>query len=385
LENLFMELMQASNNWANRPADQRFTSLPAMLDQAITMRHYSRAKIVASKALQAQPIKTEQGYDLLLSGQNGNPARITHWAFGQLAQRAGAPAGYLRTLPAPLAADNINYGLQVARTVEDIGVLVTRDPAKQGITLRAITGPNYGRVWNETILRSLVSHFGDGVSGRFHVPGIFGKRLEYVTKENTTLYASDRDMFVFLADEENRIELPNRRDGKTGSLARGFFMWNSEVGAQTYGIAYFLFDYVCGNRIVWGAEQYKEVRIRHTASAPERFIHEIAPALEAFADSSAKGINETLLQAQRMKLEKDVDVFLKNRFTSSQITGIQAAHMADEQRPIETLWDVVTGATAYARGLNHQDTRVAVEREAGKLLQLAAPSKARTGWVEIAA
>jgi hypothetical protein len=34
------------------------------------------------------------------------------------------------------------------------------------------------------------------------VPGEFGQRVA-VTKQNTTLYASDRDMFVFLADEED--------------------------------------------------------------------------------------------------------------------------------------------------------------------------------------
>ena len=39
-------------------------------------------------------------------------------------------------------------------------------------------------------------------------------------------------MFVFLADEENRIELPNRRAGRFGAFARGFFVWNSEVVNQ---------------------------------------------------------------------------------------------------------------------------------------------------------
>jgi hypothetical protein len=39
------------------------------------------------------------------------------------------------------------------------------------------------------------------------VPGEFGNRVT-VTKDNTTLFASDRDMFVFLADEENVILEP---------------------------------------------------------------------------------------------------------------------------------------------------------------------------------
>jgi hypothetical protein len=43
-------------------------------------------------------------------------------------------------------------------------------------------------------------------------------------------------MFVFLADEDRRI------------------------------------DYVCVNRIVWGADQYTEVRLRHTKGAPDRWL-----------------------------------------------------------------------------------------------------------------
>ena len=34
----------------------------------------------------------------------------THWSFGQLASLVGAPAAYLRQLPAPLAGINLQYG-----------------------------------------------------------------------------------------------------------------------------------------------------------------------------------------------------------------------------------------------------------------------------------
>jgi hypothetical protein len=33
-------------------------------------------------------------------------------------------------------------------------------------------------------------------------------------------------------------------------------VWNSEVGKTTLGAGFFLFDYVCCNRIIWGADQY---------------------------------------------------------------------------------------------------------------------------------
>ena len=361
-------LMRASHQWATRPSDERFVSLTELNAHCQALRRASANKIVGSRRLEAHPVEGDTAA-LMLTGPNGSAVDVTHWSFGQLAQRAGAPAGYLRNLPTPLAADCINYGLHHSREVEDIGVLLTRE-GKSTATARAITGPNYGRIWNATITQALVNRFGDGLTGDFRVPGEFGREIQ-VTKANTTLYASDRDMFVFLADEKNRIEMPNRRNGLPGSLARGFFVWNSEVGASTFGIGLFLFDYVCCNRIVWGAEGYQEIRVRHTASAPDRWIEEVAPAIEAYAASSTTGVREALAAAQRKKIE-DVDTFLKSRFTSSQASAIKAAHLADEQRPIETLWDAVTAATAYARDVTYQDDRVKIEREAGKILKLAA-------------
>jgi len=40
-------------------------------------------------------------------------------------------------------------------------------------------------------------------------------------------------------------------------------------------------------------------------------------------------------------------------------------------RPIQTLWDVTTAVTAYARSVPNSDRRIELEREAGKVMQLA--------------
>jgi hypothetical protein len=365
-------LTRASNEWRNRPSDQRFTSLTE-LDQFVFAQHNaSRGKVISSRGITAIPVNNEgqqdaAGKDLVVVGPNGGPVGLTHWSFGQLANRAGAPAGYLRELPAALAADNINYGLKYRRPVEDLGVLLYKNGGPT--QLRAVTGPGYGRIWNATITKALVDRFGDGITGDFRVPGEFGQRVD-VTKDNTTLYASDRDMFVFLADEEHRITVPNRRDGQSGEMARGFFVWNSEVGSTSFGIALFLFDYVCMNRIVWGVEGYKEIRINHTKGAPDRWIEEAAPAIEAYASSSTVGVTQAIAAAQQKKID-DVDAFLRGRFTTTQANAIKAAHLEDEQRPIETLWDATTAVTAYARGISYQDERVKLEREGGKILNLA--------------
>jgi Domain of unknown function (DUF932) len=362
-------LTQASRQWASRPSDERFLSLTELFGKVDHARAMSRAKVVSSRSLTFEP--TADNRDLRVIGGNGGKAEVTHWSFGQLASLAKAPAGYLRTLPAPIAADNLNYGLKFARDVEDVGVLLTKTDA--GADLRAATGPNYGRIWNADIVRSLIDNFGDGRTGDFRVPGEFGQQVE-ITRSNTTIYGSDRDMFVFLADEENRVQVDNRRNGKPGSLARGFFVWNSEVGASTLGIAAFLFDYVCMNRIVWGAEQVKEIRLRHTSGAPDRWIEQIAPVLVEYSKSSAKPIEEMVRAAQAKRVDDDLDAFLAKRFsfTAPEIRSIKAAHEADEGRPMESLWDISTGITAMARDIEFQDARVALERKAGKVLDLVA-------------
>ncbi len=362
-----MELRQASNQWASRPADERFTSLPDMLDYYQYLRNVSRETVVSSRHLQFSSI-ADHPQGLLCHGPDGHGYQPTHLAFGQAAKFAEAPANYLRTLPAAKAADLLNHGFQVKRRPSEVGALLMENGSS---ILRALTGPNYGRVWNDDVVNAVISQFGDGVNGHFRVPGVFGKALTEVTKENTTLYGGDQSMFIFLADEERRIEVPNRRNGQPGSLARGFFLWNSEVQSTTFaslGVMSFLFDEVCSNRIVWGATELAELRIRHTSSAPDRWVAEVAPALEAYAQSSTASIEHALNAARNRQLDGKLDSFLNTRFGKKESEKIKIAFHTDEGRPIETLWDVVTGVTALARAIPHQDARIELERKAGDIL-----------------
>jgi len=363
-----MILTKASNEWMKRPPEERFKSLTDMHQVSQTYRSEAVTRTVANRDITTAPIEGEEyGVAVIM---NGVPSRPSHHAFNQMAGLIGAPAGYLRTLPAPMVADCLNYGLFSQRKVSEIGTLVHSPPTSVG-TMMAATGPNYGRVWNDDVIAALIDRFGDGVTGDFTVPGEFGRKV-IIDENNTTLYRSDRDMFVFLADEENRITIPNRRHGQSGSLARGFFLWNSEVGAATLGISTFLFDYTCSNRIVWGATAHEEIRLRHTSAAPHRWVEEMAPALEVYAQSSSASITNAIASAQSAKIgDKDaVHDFLAKRFNPSQAEAIKLVHISEEDRPIETIWDAVTGITAYARRVEYQSNRIEVERDAGKLLDL---------------
>lgn len=370
-------LMQASRQWASRPSDERFTSLTALQDKVRRERDNSIQSVVSTRQIEVQPNPNDPIKGITIAGEHGT-YDPTNWSFNQLASLSGAPASYLRKLPAPIVADAMNYGLRFNRDAEDVGILrtgVERATADghmvPGHELRAATGPRYGRVWNDQIVGALANKFGDGVTGDFKVPGEFGVDVP-VTEANTTIFGSDRDIFVFLADEKNRMEVPNRRNGQSGSLARGFFIWNSEVGSQSIGAAFFLFDYACSNRIVWGAQEFKEIRLRHTVSAPDRWLEEISPVLMEYSEASAAPIEQTIMEAQQKRVDDDLDKFLANRFTRSESNAIKQAHLREEGRPIETVWDATTAVTAHAKTIPHQDSRVQMERKGGAILDLVA-------------
>ena len=76
-------LMQAHHQWATRPAEERFTSLPAMLAAMEAQRAISRAAVVSSRQLRAVP--TDDNAGLMIEGPNGHAYAPTNWAFGQAA------------------------------------------------------------------------------------------------------------------------------------------------------------------------------------------------------------------------------------------------------------------------------------------------------------
>jgi len=359
--------MRLNREWATRPSDERYLSLPELHQAQLSLRQRSMSAV---KHLSELHVRADRDQDQLLLCTSKSEAQPTNWAFSQLCSLVGAPAGYIRELPVELGADCLNASLAMTareRAADDCNsLLVSR--GDQSIKVRAINSDSYGRIWDHQVTKALMDFVGDGQTGDFRVPGEFGRKVE-VTKQNTTIYGGDRSMFVFLADEERRVEIPNRRDGQPGSLARGFMVSNSEVGGGTLRADYLLFDYVCSNRIIWGAQQMKTLKIRHTSGAPDRFIYEALPQLEAFSRATDIDVIGRIKAAQRA-VPHDMNRFLLDRFGRAAAQRIQAAHLQDEGRPIKSLWDAVTGATAAARAITWQDERVKLEIDAGKILDL---------------
>ena len=370
---------RVSSEWFSRPADERYLSLSELARSVRNRAHRSRTRVVESALIHVEANRNNpERLALILPGTDTDIAP-THWSFGQLAGLVGAPAAYLRQLPAALAAINLQYGLTSNRA-EQIKTLEADDGRTE---LRAVTGPDYGRIFDAELVEAVQRIAGNGTGDtRWKVPGVldwstgvYNPRVD-ITKDTTTLYASDRDVFLFLVDDLNPIEAGRLPDGSPDLYFRGFYCWNSEVGAKTLGMASFYLRAVCQNRNLWGVEDFEEITIRHSKYAANRFAHEAAPALLNFANSSPLPfVNGVRAARERIVARTDEDRidFLRRRGFSKAETGkIIDTVLAEEGRPPESIFDFVQGITAVARDKPHQDARLDMEAKAKKLLDRAA-------------
>ncbi|WP_298324829.1 DUF932 domain-containing protein [Asticcacaulis sp.] len=366
---------RVSSEWFSRPDDERFLSLSDLYASVKTRTDRSRTRTLASADIRVEAHRdAPERLSLLLPGGE-RPVAPTHWSFGQLAGLVGAPAAYLRQLPAALAGINLQYGLTSHRA-EQVKTLEIEDGR---VELRAVTGPDYGRIFDHELVEAVQRIAGNGTGDtRWKVPGvldwstgIYHPRVD-ITRDTTTLYASDRDVFLFLVDDLNPIEAGRLPDGSPDLYFRGFYCWNSEVGAKTLGMASFYLRAVCQNRNLWGVEDFQEITIRHSKYAASRFAHEAAPALTRFANSSPmpfiNGIKASREQIVA-RCDDDREEFLRKRGFSKAETGkIIETVLAEEGRKPESIFDFVQGITAVARDKPHQDARLDMEARAKKLL-----------------
>lgn len=366
-------LMQASREWFSRPDDERYLSLEALHAATLARADRSETTVLRHDALEA--VGDSNGGQLMRVRVPDYDDEVdpTNWSFGQLCSRARVPASFARGGCHPsIVADAINYNLRFVAPVEESQLMVSRDEHGE-LELRAITSPSYGRIYDHRVVEAVMAMNDDG---RWVVPAGSTYDVTHAanSKRATTLYASDRDVFIFLVDPNTPIEVPRPEGGDPEVLWRGFMVWNSEVGKTTFGVRTFLYRHVCDNRIVWGARDVKKLTIRHTKGGPDRFRREAQPMLEKYATSTAKETADTVRRSMEMTVgntDDDVAEWLgKRQYSKAQANRIIKSARAEEGEA-RTVWQLVQGATAQARALTHTDGRVEAETRASRMLDLA--------------
>lgn len=369
-----------SKQWATRPPDQRFITLDDVYNATTRFRDTSHETVIDTSAIKVhvdskiqEELNDEQA-GLSMTLPSGSKVVTSNWSFGQLCGLTHTPATYMRQLPAQLAAINIQHSLIKSRTQP---VKAYENVTDGTSVLRAVTGPDYGRIYDCDVVNA-VRRLVNNSSVEWKVPGALDwGSMTYnpnvpTTIDNTTLYASDRDVFLFLCADRNPIEIGKLPSGDPDLVFRGFYVSNSEVGSRAFSVATMYFRAVCCNRILWGVENFHELTFRHTRRAPERFLNEVAPALTSYAAGGTGNLIEGVKRAKAAivaETEEEREAFLRTKgFNKADTTAIINSVMDDEQHPAESIWDFVQGITKVAQGKANADARFDMEKQAGKLL-----------------
>lgn len=358
-----MELFQAHNQWANRPADQQFESVQSLYDA--THHYYTQAhekNDVPYSTLRAEAVNGE----VMLIGRGNQPALLTNWSFGQLSARADAPASYLRTLPATLAVQNINHGLKHKQEDGEKANLLFHHNGQ--FVCRSLTSDKYERIWNYEVAARMLQLVEQGWQPARPTAG----------GGPAALYASDHDMFGFLMMPNITIQQPVRSSrGDQMPLYKGLIYGNSEVGGGSLWAMSFFYNYMCGNHIIWGASGVVEFRAKHVGTIRER-TQAWAAKLRVFANESVSSDEFKIKRAAQTVIAATKDELLDTLFGKRSLglsrKAIEASYNAaipEQDGDPLTVWGFVQGATRYSQTIPYQDQRIAIDRAAAKVLDMA--------------
>jgi len=357
-----MELFQAHNQWATRPADERFDSLEDMYDVTLKYANSSAEAVIGWNDIRVESV----GDDIRLVGKAGVPAEVTHYAFGQLASRVKAPAGYLRGLPGTIAAQNLNFGLANRLDTSTEAQLLFHQ--NSGLLLRAATSTRYNRIWNHEVIDRML-----GLATDHHlVPAQATMNWDgspLSEDDEKSLYASDHDMFAFLMSD-NRVVM----DPMGKPLRRGIIGINSEVGDSALKFMSFYFRDVCANHIIWGASSLAEVSFVHTGNVWDKMKSAVAACrlyMDGAASQDEARMNETTVKIGYTR--EDVIGKLAKLSLGLSKKALKASYDAvvpDEDGDATTVWGMAQGITRHSQTLPYADERMKIDRAAGKLLQI---------------
>jgi hypothetical protein len=351
----------AHREWASRPPDERYASVHALYEAARARRACIEERPIGTGDFRTEAVDTD---DLVIRETSDRTAALTHWSFGQLATIAGAPPNYLRSLPASIASNAINYGLQ-RHDREQHQLFADRAVPW---TVHAITSPRYARVHHDELAARVLDLMADHAA--WHLPLGYKDGVVGAERVPSGAYLGDRDMFLFLVDGNRDLDDPT--DCTDAGLFRGFILRNSDVGAAALTLDVFLFRVVCGNHIIWGFQHVAGFRRRHVGASIQEAWTTSLDGVRAVLDADPAGDRTVLLRATTQELGPTREAVLDAVVQRLELSHKQAAEaytLAEQHEPNpRSVWGYVQGLTRLSQRTPWQDGRFALDRAASRLL-----------------
>lgn len=352
-------MIQTPRDYSVRPADSRHATLDSVISEAQAEQARSREAKYVLGDLRA----VADGDSVKIASPKG-VARFTHWSFGQLARMVGAPAAYLRELPAQIAADAINFGLHTATPPATPAVLLVR--AANGTpepVIRSVTSKTYGRLWDADLLTALRDLVGSN-----------GWELDFATR-------SDRDSVITVSNKRNVLRDPSVQNiiddpsaAAGGIMYRSLTLGNSETGAGSAWYEGGLYRARCKNLMLWSAVVETRYRRRHVGSHVLRdVVRELARFAHQYLEQSPAR-DEAII---RQLIDKDIastkdGIVAELRTFGATVEQANAAYasceMFESARPT-SFWGIAQGLTRNSQLASFSDERIALDTIAAQLLR----------------
>lgn len=362
--------MTGHNQWAKRPPDERIPDLKTLFDRTEAQYKASKEAEYPFGELRAEASKN----DLFITRVGGKlPAKLTNWAFGQIAARVGAPASYLATLPATLAAQNLNHGIfkrAQDKTVSAIAKMLLQR-GNENPLLRAVTTDKYERIWNYEVSQRLLDLEAQGwepAMPDFNSSG---------PDDFPALYMGDRDIFAFIRLKNVYFEQPIKTSSYVSQnyppIYKGVIYENSEVGSKKIRVTKFFYNSMCGNHIIWGASDVLEFEARHVGNVRDKvkvFAARVAEYGKEGMDEDVAVIKRATHKIIASTKEELLDELFDKRWLGVSRKDLEAGYDAvkpEQDGKPESVWGMVQGLTRHSQTKPYADERTELDRAAGKV------------------
>lgn len=300
---------------------------------------------------------------------------MNDWSFTQMTKITGVRGakGTLNSLSADTCALSINELLEKTRgnLNKRVANIYLPSMGEEGNPkAQAFYSPRYERVSDLEVFthfHSLSEQFG------YEPAGVFaGKRggLPPVRPEASGLCRGDRSSFGFVCNERGKIDIDN------SSLYHAVMWGNSEVGKETLWFQDVLYDFICGNHMIWGPKRHRKVKHKHTGNV--RDVLQKATLMYQEVDAEREERRERIAAmhqaATRQQFATKRELIaskLANYMTKKDASGVLPFldHPAAYPKNPTSVWGVTSSITLYSQTKQFTDERLALDRIAGDMIQ----------------
>ncbi len=308
----------------SRPADSNYESMEHLLDVAEEkMNQYRVLKAVAK--------------DIAFSVDNGQfnidvdtvKLPLTNYSLTQVASMAKVQTQMLERLHSlkrdDLVVDNLKTLFPNTRS--DTKFILVRDHYDDdgdiNSVARAVNGGHYSRLWDYEVF----SEMEDFLMTRNFTPSLPTLQLNAMRNGlmhglNTALFRGDQCSFGFFF-----IEKDLNGDSKTlGGLKPGMMVFNSEVGARSFGFHTFYYHEASGNIVMWTPANHKRKRFVHRGDIRPAF-KEYVNTLEDVANNFQTRYTDdlkTFETASNTAFAVDKNAAIERLHSSFKMSGVSA-------------------------------------------------------------